>query len=204
MNVDFAKYPDGLVPAIIQDAGSGSVLMLGFMNEEALAMTQASGRVTFFSRSKGRLWTKGESSGNWLDVISIGVDCDSDTMLVRAIPRGPVCHTGAKTCFGDQEPNADGLSFLSTLSATIRNRREAATENAYVGKLFSSGLNSIAQKVGEEAVEVVIAAKDDDQATFNEEAADLLFHLMVLVEAKNSTLDEVVAVLKSRHFGARG
>ncbi len=199
MNVDFSKHASGLVPAIVQDPGTGNVLMLGYMNEEAFTATKATGRVTFFSRSKDRIWVKGETSGNYIDVESICVDCDFDTILILGKPRGPVCHTGARTCFGDTVAGSANLAFLDVLSSTIRTRRKEAKEGSYVGRLFSSGLNSIIQKVGEEAVEVIISAKDDDTESFKGEAADLLFHLLVLLEAKNTSLTEVAAVLANRH-----
>lgn len=197
MNLNFKKYSDGLVPAIVQDARTGKVLMLGFMNAEAIETTEASGRVTFFSRSKNRLWTKGETSGNFLDLISIVADCDDDTLLIKANPRGPACHTGNDTCFG--ETNAPTpLDFLTELEAVIESRRSAAPQDSYVATLSAKGLNKIAQKVGEEAVETVIAAKDDDQEAFRNEAADLLFHLLVLLRARDVSLEEVVEVLRSR------
>jgi len=195
MNIDFSKYADGLVPAIVQDVSTGSVLMLGFMNSEALDVTESSGRVTFFSRSKQRLWTKGETSGNFLEVVSITPDCDNDTLLIQAHPAGPVCHTGTDTCFGD---NKTSLSFLIELESVIASRAAAPVEGSYVSKLFSKGLNKIAQKVGEEAVETVIAAKDDDIDAFNNEAADLLFHLLVLMRAKGIGLGDITSVLKDR------
>lgn len=197
MNLNFEKYSDGLVPAIVQDARTGKVLMLGFMNAEAIETTEAAGRVTFFSRSQNRVWTKGETSGNFLDVVSIVADCDDDTLLIKANPRGPACHTGNDTCFG--ETNAPTpLDFLTELEAVIESRRSAAPEDSYVAKLFAKGLNKIAQKVGEEAVETVIAAKDDDQEAFKNEAADLLFHLLVLLRARDVSLVEVEEILRSR------
>ena len=196
MNIDFAKYADGLVPAIVQDAATGSVLMLGFMNAEAIDQTRATGRVTFFSRSKQRLWTKGETSGNFLELVSITSDCDNDTLLIKARPNGPVCHTGSATCFGD--PTEPPLSFLTELESVIASRAAEPVEGSYVSKLFAKGLNKIAQKVGEEAVETVIAAKDDDIDAFKNEAADLLFHYLVLLRAKGVDLGEIVSVLKER------
>ena len=195
MNIDFAKYADGLVPAIVQDSSKGTVLMLGFMNAEALEQTEASGRVTFFSRSKQRLWTKGETSGNFLNVESITPDCDNDTLLIKAHPAGPVCHTGAETCFG--EP-ATSRGFLTELESVIASRKNEPIGNSYVSKLFAKGLNKIAQKVGEEAVEMVIAAKDDDIDAFKNEAADLLFHYLVLLRAKDVGLGDIISVLKGR------
>ena len=195
MNIEFAKYADGLVPAIVQDPTTGTVLMLGFMNAEAIEQTEATGRVTFFSRSKQRLWTKGETSGNFLDLVSIMPDCDNDTLLIKAHPRGPVCHTGAQTCFGDPDIS---LAFLDDLEAVIANRKTKPVEGSYVSKLFSKGLNKIAQKVGEEAVETVIAAKDDDIDAFKNEAADLLFHYLILLQAKGVGLGDILLVLKDR------
>lgn len=197
MNLEFQKYADGLVPAIIQDAESGSVLMLGFMNGDALAATEATGRVTFFSRSKQRLWTKGETSGNFLEVVSISADCDNDTLLVRARPHGPVCHTGTATCFGDDgEPNSIG--FLLQLERVIADRRSEPAEGSYVASLFAKGINRIAQKVGEEAVETVIAAKEPDIEAFKSEAADLLFHYLVLLNEKDVSLGEIAETLAAR------
>ena len=198
MNLDFQKYADGLVPAIIQDAESGHVLMLGFMNGDALTATEASGRVTFFSRSKQRLWTKGETSGNFLEVVSISADCDNDTLLVRARPLGPVCHTGSATCFGDaNEPTS--IAFLLHLEQVIAERRSEPAEGSYVASLFAKGINRIAQKVGEEAVETVIAAKEPDIEAFKSEAADLLFHYLVLLNEKGVSLGEIAETLAARH-----
>ena len=194
--IDFKKYADGLVPAIIQDAATGTVLMLGFMNEEALLKTKESGRVTFFSRSKQRLWTKGESSGNYLDLVEVLTDCDEDSLLIKARPNGPVCHTGADTCFN--ETNA-GKDFLVELEEIILNRKNNDSDDSYVASLFKKGMNKIAQKVGEEAVELVIEAKDDDDKKFLDEAADLLFHYLVLLRAKGFELSNVKDVLKARH-----
>ena len=196
MNIDFAKYSDGLVPAIVQDPSTGVVLMLGFMNPEALDTTKTTGRVTFFSRSKQRLWTKGETSGNFLDLVSITADCDADTLLIKARPNGPVCHTGSATCFG--ESSAGSIDFLHELEAVIEQRRDDLAEGSYVSKLYSKGINKIAQKVGEEAVETVIAAKDDDIEAFRNEAADLLFHYLILLQARDTRLEDIVAVLKER------
>ena len=196
MNINFSKYSDGLAPAIVQDARTGRVLMLGFVNPEAVAVTQKSGRVTFFSRSKQRLWTKGETSGNYLELISIAEDCDADTLLITAKPSGPVCHTGSDTCF--REPNPTTYGFLSELESVISNRRTNPVADSYVSKLFTKGLNRIAQKVGEEAVETILAAKDDDIDDFKNEAADLLFHYLVLLQSKNVRLDDVLEVLRGR------
>ncbi|MBK9163187.1 MAG: bifunctional phosphoribosyl-AMP cyclohydrolase/phosphoribosyl-ATP diphosphatase HisIE [Acidobacteria bacterium] len=200
MNLDFQKYADGLIPAIVQDAASGRVLMLGFMNSEALAATQASGRVTFYSRSKQGLWTKGETSGNYLELLSITPDCDNDTLLVQAKPHGPTCHTGMVTCFGDEVGDgATEIAFLTELEAVIADRRAKPSEGSYVASLFEEGINRIAQKVGEEAVETVIAAKDTDIEAFKREAADLLFHLMILLNEKGVTLGEIADTLAERH-----
>jgi len=196
MNIDFKKM-EGLVPAVVQDELSGKVLMLGYMNQEALAKTQESGRVTFFSRSKNRLWTKGETSGNFLEVISMQEDCDGDAILIKAKPLGPVCHTGAATCF--DESNSSQTGFIDQLRAIIKDRKANPTEGSYTASLFAKGINKLAQKVGEEAVELVIEAKDDHKELFLGEAADLLFHYLVLLEAKGYELDEVVEVLKQRH-----
>jgi phosphoribosyl-ATP pyrophosphohydrolase/phosphoribosyl-AMP cyclohydrolase len=196
MNIDFNKM-NGLVPAIVQDALSGKVLMQGFMNEEALEKTQETGMVTFFSRSKNRLWTKGETSGNFMDLVSIAVDCDGDSILVKANPHGPVCHTGADTCFFEE--NASKTGFIDQLRAIIKDRKNNPNDTSYTSSLFTKGINKIAQKVGEEAVEIVIEAKDDNKALFLGEAADLLFHYLVLLEAKNYELDEVMEVLIERH-----
>lgn len=195
MNLDFEKYADGLIPAIVQSP-NGRVLMLGFMNEEALVTTRNSGRVTFYSRSKQRLWTKGETSGNFLDLMSISQDCDADTLLVIAKPHGPVCHTGKETCFGDTARHDHG--FISELESVVADRRENRIEGSHISRLFTKGLNKIAQKVGEEAVELVIAAKDDDLAEFKGEAADLFFHYLILLQAKGVMLEDVLDVLKER------
>lgn len=196
MNIDFEKMND-LVPAIVQDAISGKVLMQGYMNEEALAKTQETGKVTFFSRSKNRLWTKGETSGNFMDYVSMAVDCDRDSILIKAKPRGPVCHTGADTCFF--EVNASKTSFIDQLRAIIKDRKNNPNDQSYTASLFAKGINKVAQKVGEEAVEIVIEAKDDNKELFLGEAADLLFHYLVLLEAKGYELDEVMEVLIQRH-----
>ncbi len=196
MGIDFKKYADGLAPAIIQDARTNKVLMLGFMNEEALAKTNELQKVTFFSRSKNRLWTKGEESGNYLFVKEIKVDCDNDTLLIKAEPAGPVCHTGADTCWN--EKNEPG-NFLQQLETIIAERKNNPSENSYTSSLFAKGINKIAQKVGEEAVELVIEAKDDNGDLFKGEAADLLFHYLILLHAKGFKLDDIVEVLKERH-----
>lgn len=200
MPVDFAKG-NGLVPAIVQDAVTRRVLMLGYMNEEALHITKERGLVTFWSRSRQKLWTKGETSGNYLQVRDILEDCDGDTLLIKAIPTGPVCHTGADTCF-DEENNPSEVSsseFLFYLEEVIQDRREYPVEGSYTNHLFSRGLNKIAQKVGEEAVELIIESKDDNKSLFLGEAADLMYHFMVLLAQKNVQFSEVVDVLKGRH-----
>lgn len=196
MKVDFKKYSDGLVPAIIQDYKTQKVLMLGFMNEEALGKTMSGGKVTFYSRSKHRLWTKGEESGNHLLVKEILSDCDDDTILIKAQPLGPVCHTGADTCWSEKNHAEDFLFYLEEI---ISLRRQAAPENSYVASLFAKGVNKIAQKVGEEAVELVIESKDDNKNLFLGEAADLLFHFLILLNVKGYNLQDVIAVLKERH-----
>lgn len=196
MEIDFKKYEDGLVPAIIQDHDTQKVLMMGFMNEEALEKTLSGGRVTFFSRSKKRLWTKGEESGNFLELKSVAVDCDHDTLLIKAHPLGPVCHTGADTCWSEENHNDN---FLLCLEETIASRRRVAPEGSYVASLFAKGINKIAQKVGEEAVEVVIESKDDNETLFLNEAADLLFHYLILLQAKGYQLKDVTEVLQKRH-----
>lgn len=196
MIIDFEKYNDGLVPAIIQDDATGKVLMLGFMNEAAVAKTQELQKVTFFSRSKNRLWTKGEESGNFLLLKDIKADCDNDTLLIKATPQGPTCHTGADTCWG--ETNSDD-NFLLELEQVIADRKNNPTDKSYTSSLFAKGINKIAQKVGEEAVEIVIEAKDDNKELFLGEAADLLFHYLILLQAKGHSLNDVIEVLKARH-----
>ena len=200
MQVDFTKG-NGLVPAIVQDAVSRRVLMLGYMNEEALTITQERGLVTFYSRSRNKIWTKGETSGNYLNVREISVDCDHDTLLIKALPLGPVCHTGSDTCFNeDNDPELmASTEFLFYLESVIHDRREHPIEGSYTNHLFSRGINKIAQKVGEEAVELVIEAKDDNKPLFLGEAADLMYHMLVLLAQKNIRLDEVIEVLKGRH-----
>ena len=188
---------DGLIPAIIQDVNTGKVLMLGYMNQQAYLKTVEEQRVTFFSRSKQRLWTKGETSGNYLDVVEIIPDCDQDTLLIKANPHGPVCHTGTDTCFG--EKNQEESNFLYYLQEVIRSRKQDGDEKSYTNSLFQKGINKIAQKVGEEAVELVIEAKDQNIELFKNEAADLIFHLLVLLEAKDSSIKEIVEVLMERH-----
>ena len=198
MTVNFSKSPDGLIPAVVQDAETGKVLMVGYMNEKSLAKTQDEGVVTFFSRSKQRLWTKGETSGNFLNVKAMMVDCDGDTLLIKVSPDGPTCHTGADTCFN--ETNEGKATFLNYLQKqVIRDRKNNPSEHSYVSKLFKKGVNKIAQKVGEEAVELVIEAKDHNDDLFKSEAADLLFHYLILLEQRNVDLDEIVEVLRGRH-----
>lgn len=194
--IDFKKYSDGLVPAIVQDFDTCKVLMLGFMNEEAFIRTEETGKVTFYSRSKKRLWTKGEESGNFLMVKSVTADCDNDTLLIKAHPLGPVCHTGADTCWSERNHKDDFLYYLEDI---INLRKQASAEDSYVAKLFAKGINKIAQKVGEEAVELVIEAKDDNEKLFLDEGADLLFHYLVLLNAKGYKLQDVIEVLKKRH-----
>jgi phosphoribosyl-ATP pyrophosphohydrolase/phosphoribosyl-AMP cyclohydrolase len=197
MNIDFSKSAHGLIPAIIQDSETKAVLMLGYMNAESYQKTLDTKKVTFYSRSKQRLWTKGEESGNFLNLIDIKNDCDNDTLLVQVQPEGPTCHTGLDTCW--QESNNQNFGFISTLENTIKTRRENAdSEKSYVASLFEKGINKIAQKVGEEAVEVVIEAKDDNDDLFLSESADLLFHYLILLQAKGFQLNDVVQVLKSR------
>ena len=194
MNFQELKFDrTGLIPCVIQDDRTNAVLMLGYMNEEALEKTRQEGRVTFFSRSRQKLWTKGETSGNFLEVKSISSDCDQDALLVRVHPTGPVCHTGNLTCFGIQAPDT-----LITLEQTIANRKLNPDSASYTSGLFSKGINAVAQKIGEEAVELVIEAKDSNQDKFLNEAADLLFHYLILLQAKGSTLEDVKKVLTSR------
>ena len=206
MNIDFNKNNDGLVPAIVQDAITKNVLMLGYMNQEAYQKTMESHKVTFFSRSKKRLWTKGEESGNFLNLIDIKLDCDNDSLLVMANPVGPTCHQGTDTCWG--EKNNTSFGFISALENIIEDRKNQAegkvaipegAKPSYVSSLFKSGINKIAQKVGEEAVEVVIEAKDDNDRLFKDESADLLFHYLILLQAKGFKLEDIVNVLKLRH-----
>ncbi|SDH59517.1 phosphoribosyl-ATP pyrophosphatase /phosphoribosyl-AMP cyclohydrolase [Winogradskyella thalassocola] len=197
MNVDFNKNPDGLVPAIIQDNTTNKVLMLGYMNTEALKKTIDSKLVTFFSRTKQRLWTKGEESGNVLNLVDIKLDCDSDSLLIKVDPKGPTCHKGTDTCWN--ENNTSSYGFISTLEDTIESRiKEADSEKSYVASLFTKGINKIAQKVGEEAIEVVIEAKDDNDKLFLDESADLLFHYLMLLQAKGFKMNDVVKVLNRR------
>lgn len=196
MELNFSKSPDGLLPAIIQDATTKAVLMLGYMNEEALAQTKKSRKVTFYSRSKNRLWTKGEESGNFLHLVDLKADCDQDALLITVRPEGPTCHKGTDTCWG--ETNIPSYGFLSELEATIAQRREAKEEKSYVASLFDKGINKIAQKVGEEAVETVIEAMDDKDELFLYESADLLFHYLILLQAKGFSLQDIVSALEKR------
>lgn len=200
MTIDFEKG-DGLVPAIVQDAVTHRILMMGYMNAESYQLTLDRGLVTFWSRSRKRLWTKGETSGNFLRVREILVDCDGDTLLVKAIPDGPVCHTGADTCFNeDNQPfEMANSEFLFYLEEVIADRRNNPIEGSYTNHLFSRGVNKIAQKVGEEAVELIIESKDNNKDLFLGEAADLMYHLLVLLSEKGASLSEVVEVLKERH-----
>ncbi len=193
---DFDKG-GGLLPAIVQDAQTAKVLMLGFMNEEAYETTKESGLVTFYSRTKERLWTKGETSGNFLVVESLTLDCDQDTLLVKATPKGPICHTGTDTCFA--ESNADSIQFLEFLQQLIEGRKIADADTSYIAGLFAKGTNKIAQKVGEEAVELVIEAKSENDELFLNEAADLMFHYMILLSNRGYGIKDVVKVLKQRH-----
>lgn len=195
MSPDFSKYADGLMPVIVQDAASLEVLMLGFMNEAAFVKTKEEGKVTFYSRSKQRLWTKGETSNNFLIVKDILLDCDQDTLLIKAEPQGPTCHTGDISCFGK-----DNDSFsLQQLEKVIIDRKKNPSEKSYTASLFAKGINKIAQKVGEEAVEIVIESKDNNDELFLGEAADLMFHYLVLLQAKGFSLADVVKVLEGRH-----
>ncbi|ESU18821.1 phosphoribosyl-AMP cyclohydrolase/phosphoribosyl-ATP pyrophosphatase [Flavobacterium cauense R2A-7] len=197
MKLDFTKNTDGLLPVIVQDSETKNVLMLGYMNQEALNKTLETNKVTFFSRTKNRLWTKGEESGNFLKLVSIKEDCDNDTLLIKARPAGPICHTGSDTCW--QEVNNQEFGFLSKLENTIKERKENAnSENSYIASLFTKGINKIAQKVGEEAIEVVIEAKDSNNDLFLNESADLLFHYLILLQAKGFQLNDIVKVLQSR------
>ena len=197
MEIDFNKNSDGLVPAIVQDARTLKVLMLGYMNAEALAQTKSSGKVTFFSRTKKRLWTKGEESGNFLNLVSLSEDCDQDSLLIKVNPVGPTCHKGNDTCWDDS--NTQTYGFLTELEETIA-KRKTTTKNdqSYVSSLFKEGINKIAQKVGEEAVETVIEALDNNDDLFVSESADLLFHYLILLQAKDYTLDDIVKTLEMR------
>ena len=198
MKIDFDKYPDGLVPAIVQDNRTGRVLMLGFMNREAVEKTITTGKVSFYSRSRETQWTKGETSGHFLEFEEMKIDCDNDTLLVLAKPSGPVCHTGADTCFFEKN-NTSAYPFFAQLETIIQQRKTNPKSDSYTSKLFNKGINKIAQKVGEEAVELVIEAKDENEELFLGEAADLLYHYMILLAAKGYSLHEVEQVLKQRH-----
>lgn len=196
MELNFSKSPDGLLPAIIQDAKTKTVLMLGYINAAALEKTQTTGKVTFYSRSKQRLWTKGEESGNFLQLVDIKVDCDQDTLLIQALPQGPTCHKGTDTCWGEE--NKASYGFLTELENTIAQRKAANDDNSYVASLFRKGINKIAQKVGEEAVETVIEAMDNKDDLFLYESADLLFHYLILLQAKGYQLSDIVKTLEER------
>lgn len=197
MTIDFNKNKNGLVPAIIQDVRTKNVLMLGYMNEESFQKTQMTKKVTFFSRSENRLWTKGEESGNVLNLVDIKLDCDNDTLLIQVNPEGPTCHKGADTCWN--ENNDQSFGFLTELESIIKNRKAIPDQESYVSSLFEKGINKIAQKVGEEAVEMVIEAKDNNDHLFLNESADLLFHYLILLQAKGYQLNDVVELLKKRH-----
>jgi phosphoribosyl-AMP cyclohydrolase / phosphoribosyl-ATP pyrophosphohydrolase len=197
MSPNFSKSPDGLLPVIVQDFQTKAVLMLGYFNAEAFQKTKEEGKITFFSRSKNRLWTKGETTEHFLMVKNIALDCDDDTFLIQAEPKGPTCHTGADTCWN--EVNSDKTWFINKLRAVIKDRKLNPNEKSYTTSLFQKGINKIAQKVGEEAVEIVIEAKDDNKELFMGEAADLLYHYLILLEAKGYELDEVMDVLIKRH-----
>ena len=194
MKIDFTKG-NGLVPVVIQDYNSLQVLMVGYMNEEALNKTREEKKVTFFSRSKNRLWTKGETSGNYLYVIEISADCDNDSILIKADPVGPVCHTGSTSCFG----NETAKGFIYELESIINQRIKNNTEESYTNKLYKKGINKVAQKVGEEAVELIIESKDNNMELFRNEAADLLYHLLILLKTKGANLESIEEVLKKRH-----
>jgi len=196
MEINYSKYNDGLVPAVIQDDQTNRVLMLGFMNQEALDKSRKTGKVTFYSRSKKRLWTKGEESGHFLILKDIKIDCDQDSLLIKASPVGPVCHTGADTCWNEKN---EGDEFLTKLQRIILDRKNHQKENSYISGLFRKGINKIVQKVGEESVELIIEAKDQNDALFLNEAADLLFHYLILLEAKGHNLKDVTDVLQVRH-----
>jgi len=199
MNPNFTKSADGLIPAVIQDATTNIVLMLGYMNNEAFEKTKTEKRVTFFSRSKNRLWTKGEESGHFLDVEEIKIDCDQDTLLIKVKPAGPTCHTGSDTCFNEKNASQN---FLNKLEEIIHSRKINPTDNSYTSSLFKKGVNKIAQKVGEEAVELVIEAKDNNSDLFKNEAADLLFHYLILLSYKDYKLQDITDILAERHKSA--
>ena len=198
MEVAFDKNKDGLVPAIIQDHTTKNVLMLGYMNEDALKKSVETGKVTFYSRSKNRIWQKGEESGNYLKLVAVEIDCDNDTLLISAHPTGPTCHKGSDTCWNKK--NDQNFGFLTQLETVISDRKEqCSNEKSYVSSLFNSGINKIAQKGGEEAVETVIEAMDNDDKLFLEESADLLFHYLILLQAKGFQLSDVADILQNRH-----
>ena len=198
MTIDFNKQTNGLIPAIIQDAKSDKVLMMGYMNEEAFEKTQRENIVTFFSRSRKRLWTKGETSNNFLHVVEMRNDCDGDTLLIKVNPDGPICHTGTDTCWNEVN-NRGQAGWLNDLKAVIRDRKNNPSQKSYTASLFEKGINKIAQKVGEEAVELVIEAMDNNDELFKGEAADLLFHYLVLLEQRGIDFDEIIDVLRKRH-----
>lgn len=200
MKIDFSKSPDNLIPAVAQDARTGRVLMLGYMNREAYQATRETGKATFFSRARQTLWTKGETSGNFLKVKEILVDCDADTLLIKVVPTGAVCHTGADTCFGESNESA---YFLDELEKIIEDRKTNPQKNSYTSKLFEKGINKIAQKVGEEAVELIIEAKDEDAELFKAEAADLLYHYLVLLCVKGYKLSDIIETLQQRACSGR-
>jgi phosphoribosyl-ATP pyrophosphohydrolase/phosphoribosyl-AMP cyclohydrolase len=195
MNIDFKKYQDGLVPAVIQDVTTKNVLMLGFMNEEAYSKTIETKKVTFYSRSKQRLWTKGEESGNYLNLVEVLIDCDNDTLLIKVNPIGPVCHKGTDTCWSEKNEK----NFLFQLEDIIEKKKGESPETSYTASLFKKGINKIAQKVGEEAIETVIEAKDNNDDLFLNESADLLFHYLILLQAKNFKLQDIIKVLEKRN-----
>ena len=197
MKPDFLKTSDKLIPVVIQDASTNKVLMLGYMNSEAFEITQKLQKVTFYSRSKKRLWTKGEESGNFLNVKSIHLDCDKDSLLIYVKPEGPTCHTGTDTCWGEENKNP--LAFLNVLEEIIAQRKAIDTDESYVASLFRKGINKIAQKVGEEAIETVIEAKDSDDQLFLDESADLLFHYLILLQAKGYKINDVIQILADRN-----
>lgn len=197
MKIDFNKNHDGLVPAVIQDADTQKVLMLGYMNKEAFAETKRRKKLVFYSRSKKRLWMKGEESGNTLELQSVKVDCDADSLLFQVKPNGPVCHKNTDTCWGEE--NKQALGFVGALEETIQQRKNTLPKDSYVASLFKSGINAVAQKVGEEAVEMIIEAKDDKQELFLNESADLFFHYLLLLHAKGNNFNDVLEILQERH-----
>ena len=196
---NFNKNNNGLLPAIVQDEQTLKVLMLGYMNQEAIEKTKSSGKVTFFSRSKQRLWTKGETSGNFLKLVSIKIDCDQDAILIKAFPNGPTCHLGNDTCWG--EDNTSGLSLVRELEAVIEDRKKNPSKKSYISSLFDKGIHKIAQKVGEESFETVIEAIANNEQLFMEEAADLFFHYLILLKSKGKSLEDVLLILEDRKRG---